>query len=139
MKLTGGRIIMLVWKDDYAIGVDIIDAQHQHLFEIGNSAYQLLKDDFCTDKYDGVVQVINDLREYTKFHFKTEEDYMLKIKYNKYFSQKVEHDDFIQKIDEINLDDVDEDPKKHIEDILSFIFNWTLEHILQKDKLIKSE
>lgn len=130
---------MLVWKDEYAIGVDIIDAQHKHLFEIGNSAYQLLRDDFCIDKYDGVIQVIEDLREYTKFHFKTEEEYMLKIKYNKYFSQKVEHDDFIQKIEEINFNDIDEDPKKYLEDILTFIFNWTLEHILHKDKLIKSE
>lgn len=128
---------MLIWKDDYAIGVDIIDAQHQHLFEIGNAAYQILKDDFCIDKYDGVVQVIQDLREYTKFHFKTEEEYMLKINYNKYFSQKVEHDDFIQKIEEINLNEIDEDPKKYIEDILAFIFEWTLDHILQKDKLIK--
>jgi len=130
---------MLVWKDEYAIGIDLIDTQHQHLFEIGNDAYKLLKDDFCTDKYDGIIQIINDLREYTKFHFKTEEAYMLKIKYSKYFSQKVEHDDFIQKIYEINLDQIDEDPKKHIEDILAFLFDWILDHILQKDKLIKPD
>lgn len=128
---------MLVWKDEYAIGVEEIDAQHQHLFEIGNSAYKLLKDDFCIDKYDGVVQVIEDLRQYTKFHFATEEAYMLKINYSRYFSQKVEHDDFIRKLDEIDLLKVDEDPKKYIENILAFIFNWTLDHILQKDKLIK--
>ncbi|WP_069998037.1 bacteriohemerythrin [Cellulosilyticum sp. I15G10I2] len=130
---------MLVWKDEYAIGVDIIDAQHKHLFEIGNDAYRLLRDDFCTDKYDGVIRIIQDLSEYTKFHFKTEEEYMLSIKYNRYFSQKVEHDDFIQKIEEINFDEIDEDPKKYIEDILAFVFEWVLEHILQKDKLIKSE
>lgn len=130
---------MLTWKDEYAIGIDLIDAQHQHLFEIGNNAYQLLKDEFCIDKYDGIVQIIEDLREYTKFHFKTEEEYMLKIHYNKYFSQKVEHDDFIQKIEAIRIDQVDEDPAKYVEDILSFVFSWILDHILQKDKLIKSE
>ncbi len=129
---------MLVWKDEYAVGVELIDAQHQRLFEIGNSAYKLLKDDFCTDKYDKVVQIIEDLRQYTKFHFRSEEEYMMKINYRKYFSQKVEHDDFIHKIDAINLDRVDENPEKHLEDILAFVFNWTLDHILQKDKLIKS-
>jgi hemerythrin len=131
--------VMLVWKDEYSIGVPLIDEQHQHMFEIGNSAYELLKDDFCTDMYDGVVEIIKELKEYTKLHFKTEEEYMLSIKYNKYFSQKVEHDDFIQKINEVDFDKVDDNPKKYIEDILGFVFNWTLDHILQKDKLIKAE
>ncbi|MDF2594671.1 MAG: hemerythrin-like metal-binding protein [Clostridia bacterium] len=130
---------MLVWKEEYSIGVPLIDEQHQHMFEIGNSAYELLKDDFCTDMYDGVVEIIKELKEYTKLHFKTEEEYMLSIKYNKYFSQKVEHDDFIQKINEVDFDKVDDNPKKYIEDILGFVFNWTLDHILQKDKLIKAE
>lgn len=130
---------MLVWKPEYAIGVKVIDEQHQHLFEIGNKAYQLLKDEFCVDKYDGIVEIIEELREYTKFHFRTEEAYMLKIKYNKYFSQKVEHDDFIQKIEEINLDEIDEAPKKYIEELLAFVFDWILEHILQKDKLIPTQ
>jgi hemerythrin len=130
---------MLVWKDEYAVGVELIDAQHQRLFEIGNSAYKLLKDDFCTDKYDRIVQIIEELRQYTKFHFKSEEEYMMKINYRKYFSQKVEHDDFINKINAVNLDIVDENPEKYLEDILAFIFNWILDHILQKDKLIKSE
>ncbi|MBB6216135.1 hemerythrin [Anaerosolibacter carboniphilus] len=130
---------MLIWKEEYSIGVELIDAQHQHLFEIGNSAYKLLRDDFCTDKYDKVVQIIEDLRQYTQFHFKSEEEYMKKINYRRYFSQKVEHDDFIRKINAVNLDIVDENPEKYLEDILAFIFNWTLEHILQKDKLIKAE
>ena len=129
---------MLEWKDEYSIGIELIDAQHKHLFEIGNSALELLKDDFCIDKYDRIAWIIEDLRQYTKFHFKSEEEYMLKIKYSKYFSQKVEHDDFIQKINEVNLQQVDENPKKYIEDILAFVFNWILDHILQKDKLIKS-
>ncbi|MDF2545980.1 MAG: bacteriohemerythrin [Anaerosolibacter sp.] len=130
---------MLVWKEEYAIGVEMIDAQHKHLFEIGNSAYKLLRDEFCTDKYDKIVEIIEDLRQYTMFHFKSEEEYMKKINYRKYFSQKVEHDDFIRKVNAIDFDNVDENPEKYLEDILAFIFNWTLEHILQKDKLIKAE
>lgn len=54
-------------------------------------------------------------------------------------SQKKEHENFIQKIDKIDLEHVYEDPEKFIEEILSLIFNWFLEHILLKDKLIKAE
>ncbi len=132
-----GECSMLVWKDDYAIGVDLVDAQHKHLFEIGNSAYKLLKDDFCYDKYDSFVQIIDDLREYTKFHFRSEEEYMMKNNYRKFFSHKAEHDEFINKVNMVNLDNADENTEEYLEGILTFVFNWILEHILQKDKLIK--
>lgn len=127
---------MLHWKDDYAIGVEIIDEQHKHLFEIGNKIYDLLENYLLDDKYDKVVTIIQELGNYTKYHFKTEEDYMLQIRYPKYFSQKVEHDDFIKKIEEIDLKDLDQNQDKHIRDILTFVFKWVLEHILKKDKLI---
>ncbi|MFZ5352976.1 MAG: bacteriohemerythrin [Bacillota bacterium] len=128
---------MLVWKDEYSIGVDLIDAQHKHIFEIGNSAYKLLRDDISVDKYDKVVQIIDDLREYTKFHFRSEEDYMLEVKYSGYYEQKKEHDAFIKKIDEVDLDLVDKDPEKYLEGLLTFIFTWVLDHVIKKDKLIK--
>ena len=128
---------MLQWKAEYLIGVELIDEQHKHLFEIGNRIYELLENYIYVDKYDKIVAIINELSEYTRYHFKTEENYMIQIKYPKYFDQKVEHDDFIRKIEEIDLRDLDENQNKHIGDILTFVFTWILEHILKKDKLIK--
>ncbi|KUO65341.1 MAG: bacteriohemerythrin [Gracilibacter sp. BRH_c7a] len=127
---------MLVWKEEYAIGVESIDNQHKHLFEIGNSIYELLENYVLEDKYDRIINVLNDLREYTKYHFQSEEDYMIEIMYSGYFKQKVEHEDFIDKIEEIQLQDLDENQEKHIRELLLFVFNWILEHILQRDKLI---
>ncbi|MDP4126423.1 MAG: hemerythrin family protein [Bacillota bacterium] len=129
---------MLLWKDEYSIGVELIDEQHKHLFEIGNKIYDLLENYLYVDKYDKIVTIIKELSDYTKYHFKTEEDYMIQIKYPKYFNQKVEHDDFIQKIEEIDLGELDNNQDKHIRDILTFVFNWVLDHILKKDKLIKA-
>ncbi len=130
---------MLVWKDKYSVAVELIDEQHKHLFEIGNSAYELLRNDFCVDKYDKIVEIIEELRQYTKFHFKAEEEYMLKIGSKQYEVQKIEHDNFIKKINAVKLDNIDKDQKKYIEDLLAFVFNWILDHILQKDKLIKEQ
>lgn len=128
---------MLQWKEEYSIGVPTIDQQHKHLFEIGNRIFDLLENYLYEDKYDKIVMILKELGEYTRYHFKAEEDYMLKIKYPKYFGQKVEHDDFIAKIEEVDLAEVDENQDKHIRDLLTFVFNWILEHILKKDMLIK--
>ncbi len=130
---------MLVWKEEYAIGVELIDKQHKHLFAIGNSIYELLENYILDDKYDKIIKILTDLREYTKYHFQSEEEYMLQIKYPGYFSQKVEHDDFIDKIEEIELQNLDENQEEYIRELMLFVFNWILEHILQRDKLITAQ
>lgn len=130
---------MLEWKEEYAIGVPEIDDQHKNLFEIGNKIYDLLENYVLEDKYDKIIPIVEGLKRYTKFHFESEEYYMLQNKYPKYFSQKVEHDDFIKKIEEVELQDIDEDQDKYLRELMLFIFDWIIQHIIQKDKLITAE
>jgi hemerythrin len=127
---------MLVWNDNCSIGMDLIDAQHKHLFEIGNQVYALLKSDLQIDKHADLILIIDDLRNYTKYHFKCEEDYMISINYADYEDQKKEHTNFLKELDAININNVGKDYQGYIEDLLGFVFSWILEHILQKDKLI---
>ena len=82
---------------------------------------------------------MEELREYTKEHFKHEEEYMESIQYKKMFTQKIEHQAFIDKLDEIDLDDIDENSDQMIDDILEFLTNWLVEHILHTDKQIGQE
>jgi hemerythrin len=127
---------MLKWKNDYLIGVIEIDKQHEKLFEIGERAYELLKNDMYVDKYDRIVEVLNELKDYAVFHFKSEEEYMLSIGYKKFFSHKIEHDEFIKKVNNVDLNKVDENQDEYLLSIIEFVINWTSDHILQKDKLI---
>lgn len=127
---------MLKWKDDYLIGIEAIDNQHKKLFEIAERAYDLLKNDMYIDKYDKIVEILDELKDYTAYHFKYEEEYMLSIKYKRYFSQKVAHDDFINKIQNIDLNKIDTDQDAYLLSILDFIINWISEHIIRTDKLI---
>lgn len=127
---------MISWKDEYKIGVETIDNQHKKLFEIANTAYELLKNDIYIDKYDRIVQILEELKEYTKFHFKSEEEYMESIGYKRLLSQKVAHNDFIDKIYSINLSEIDENQDEYILEILDFIVNWISVHILESDMLI---
>lgn len=127
---------MFKWKEDYSIGVELIDAQHEELFNIANKAYDLLKNDFFTDKYDKIIEILEELKEYTIFHFKTEEEFMLNKKYKKFFSHKIEHDNFMQKINGVDLKKVDQEQQKYLMDILEFVVQWINQHILERDKFI---
>jgi len=129
---------MIQWKDSYRLGIEEIDKQHQKLFEIANRAYDLLKNDMLVDKYDRIVSIIEELREYTIYHFGYEEKYMVSINYKKLLSHKVVHDDFIAKINEIDLDKVDESQDQYLAEILDFVVQWIEQHILGTDKLYAS-
>lgn len=127
---------MFEWKQDYVLSIEIIDEQHKKLFEIGERAYKLLKDKFRTDKYDEIVSILAELKDYTIFHFKTEEEYMKSISYKKFFSQKVSHNEFIQTINNIDFGKIDQNQDEYIMELLGFVAKWIDEHILKEDKQI---
>lgn len=127
---------MFDWKQDYVLGVKIIDEQHKKLFEIAGRAFQLLKNDFRTDKYDEIVAILGELKDYTIFHFKTEEEYMMSIGYKKFLSHKVYHNDFIEAINNADLSKIDKNQDEYIMELLGFVAKWIDDHILQKDKQI---
>lgn len=129
---------MIQWKESYRLGIEEIDNQHKKLFEIANRAYELLKNEMLVDKYDHIVSIIEELRDYAKYHFQYEEDYMEKINYRKRLSHKVIHNDFVEKMNEINLDQVDENQDQYLMNILDFVVQWIEQHILGTDKLIVS-
>jgi hemerythrin len=124
---------MFEWKNEYETGIEHIDEQHKKLFEIGNRLYELIKNNFVTDKYDKIVDIIAELKNYTVFHFQFEENYLLEIGYKKFLSHKVQHDDFVKKFDEIDLKKVDQSQDKYMLDLLNFIYEWIDGHILGTD------
>jgi len=130
---------MIHWSEDYTIGVETIDEQHQQLFEIANRIYDLLKNKLILDKYDGIIEIINELKDYTVYHFKEEEAYMESIHYKKFFSQKIAHDDFLAKMDTIDVKQIDNGQNIYLLEILDFVCDWLVHHIIEEDKLIVSK
>lgn len=121
---------------EYLTGIELIDSEHKRLFEIADEAYYLLKDEFIVDKYDHIREIILELRNYTIKHFADEEEYMESIQYKRMFTQKVEHEAFIAKLNKVNLDVMDEYQTQTLLDLVAFLNKWLLHHILENDLLI---
>ncbi|HIW81414.1 MAG TPA: bacteriohemerythrin [Candidatus Acetatifactor stercoripullorum] len=129
---------MYEMKPEYFIGIDLIDEEHKQIFAYANEAYELLHEEFTPDKYDNISDILEKLREYTKKHFADEEAYMESIHYKRLFTQKVQHQAFIEKLEEFDLEHMQdaEDQDQQIMNILNFLTDWLINHILHVDGLI---
>ncbi|HHV72793.1 MAG TPA: hemerythrin family protein [Clostridia bacterium] len=125
------------WKDEYSMGIAKIDQQHKRLFEIGSQIYELarLKDD--VDHFDEIVAIIGELKDYTKYHFQFEEELMDLYQYPQVKLHKLEHFSFIKKLNDLDLDRIDEDQERVIMDLLDFVISWVTNHIIKSDFLYK--
>ena len=127
---------MYKMKEEYYTGITEIDEQHKKLFDIVDDIYELLKNEYIPDKYDHIIVLINELREYTATHFRDEEAYMEKVGHKRMFSQKIEHAEFLEKVNSIELSDIEENQEDVLLDLLSYLNDWFVSHILEKDMLI---
>lgn len=127
---------MYEMKEEYYTGIDFIDQEHAKLFSICNEIYELLTNDFIPDKYDYIVSVLMGLKDYTKYHFQHEEEYMISVGYKRLLSQKVEHAEFVEKLENFDIANIDEDQKASLLELIDFLNEWLVGHIYLKDKLI---
>lgn len=122
------------WKDRYSLNIPEIDSQHKRLFEIGEHAYELasLNDDF--DHFDEIISIVNELLDYTQYHFGYEEKLMERLNYPDLDDHISSHKFYIDKIRSITDSRVDDDQQKALLDILDFLAEWISSHILISDR-----
>lgn len=124
---------MLKWKDDFSVKVSVLDDQHKELFNLGNKIYNALKTE-KEDKYDEIVRLLDELEEYTRYHFKTEEKLLEKYGVIVSDEHKKEHEDFVIKLMEAKTRDLDSNQEKVLYGMLNFVADWITNHILNTDK-----
>ena len=127
---------MIKWKEEYYMGVESLDEQHKELFEIANRIYSLLKNELILDKYNRIIEIIDELKNYTMNHFQAEEEYMKSIGYKRFLSQKAAHNEFLEKMNSIDVEKIDNGHNEYLIGILDFVCDWLAQHIIKEDKLI---
>lgn len=135
-SLIGKFESQFVFTSKYHVGIDMIDEEHAKLFEIIADVNRVIHDDYVHDKYDEIVKIIDELKDYTNVHFRDEEAYMERIGYKDLPAQKQAHAFFEEKLEVINLEDVDDNQQEYLEELVEFLLSWLTVHILQMDKKI---
>lgn len=125
-----------VFDDTYRTGIALIDEEHQMLFDIIGQIHTTIQTELVHDKYDAIMDIVQELTNYTRIHFADEEKYMLEIGYEGLARQQLLHRRFIDKLNELDLNDIDDNQESYLYDFLSFLQNWLINHILKVDKLI---
>lgn len=123
----------------FHIGIELIDGEHARLFEIIRDVYEVSVSQTLHDKYDEIIRLLEELKDYTEFHFKDEEEYMASVAYPGLEGQRRAHAAFVDKLVNIDMDelnDIDENQDEYLIGLIDFLLGWLTEHILKVDKLI---
>jgi hemerythrin len=129
---------MFQYTEDCVIGIEELDDDHRHLFELLNRGFEILQEDFVFDKYDPIKNLLEELLDYANTHFAREEGYMAKIRDPELIMQRVQHDHFRKTIWDLDFKDIDteEEQKAILERTLTFLTEWLYQHIIGSDAMI---
>lgn len=129
---------MFEFTDDCILGIEQIDEEHRHLFELLNKAYGLLVTNYHSDYYNEIKSIIDELGYYAEQHFEHEEDYMMQIRDPELIVQRVQHAAFCDTVHEFEFINIDREEQQQevLVDLVNFLARWLYRHILGSDILI---
>jgi hemerythrin len=116
------------WNNSFAIGIEVIDAQHKKIFE------RLLAIENAVAKRDPwhILRFqLDELSTYMKYHLAVEEAMLEIIRYPGRLQHLESHAEILKQIAEL------EDALKQnsrAEDLVHFFENWFLKHVLAGDR-----
>lgn len=124
------------WSPMYSVGHPKMDDDHQKLFSIINSVH----DDIASKK--GKVALnnrLNELLDYTRYHFSAEEALMRASNYPDFDNQKRQHEIFINQILQYQKELNAANELVISTNITNSLINWLTNHVVQMDKSYKGK
>ncbi|MDD5717424.1 MAG: bacteriohemerythrin [Sulfuricurvum sp.] len=120
------------WREEYRLGINSIDQQHRHLFEI---VERIAKLDAASSSKEELRQILGELSQYMREHFSDEESYMESIQFPELEQHRKIHQDIIEFFNH----SISNSPTiAMIQTKLKFIIKKALiEHIVSEDIKIK--
>ncbi|GAB6113286.1 bacteriohemerythrin [Desulfomicrobium salsuginis] len=124
----------ITWDSSFETGISAVDAQHLRLVEIINSLVDAIGH---ADK-NTLKGIVEQLKEYAQYHFRTEEKIMAESNYAGLAEHRDEHAMFVDQILLFDLD-VILASEGLAWDMLHFLRGWLTNHILVVDKRFSTQ
>ena len=116
------------WNDSYLLGIPMIDNQHKNFFVILDNLETLNQKQEKSEMHS----LINELQNYVIYHFKTEEDLMVKSQSPNIDLHVMEHELFRKKVEEFHHSYYNNNAEL-LNEMISFMRKWLLIHISGTD------
>ncbi|NLW16287.1 MAG: hemerythrin family protein [Firmicutes bacterium] len=122
----------LLWKDDLATGVELIDEQHKELFA---RIEQLLAACNQGKGKEEVTNTLDFLAEYIEIHFTAEEELQRNSGYPEYEAHKAIHDKWVEEISQLREQLAKDGPTvRLVLQVNRKVVDWLTQHIRKVDK-----
>ncbi len=120
------------WDPVYRIGVEVIDRQHQKLFDIGHRFYAAWRQHARRAR---LRRIFNELLEYTSYHFAEEERLMQRIGYPALPQHRANHEELVELVNHHRSQLAGNAPGAERQ-ALEFVRTWLRAHVLDADREI---
>ncbi|MFW5736803.1 MAG: bacteriohemerythrin [Halanaerobium sp.] len=126
----------MIWRDEYKIGVELVDEQHQELFKrLGDFIQTVRSDKEKSEKKEEVEKTLNFMGEYVVTHFDAEEALQKKYNYPDYENHHQIHEDFKAEVSEFQKEykenEYDED---FVLEFSGRLLTWLINHVASTDQ-----
>ena len=120
----------VTWKPAYSVGIESIDNEHKKLLSLINTL-QTAAHYRTGEEFEK--KALNELVDYTLYHFKREEEMMEQHDFPGLAEHKREHDAMVAKVESFVAEYSDRGIDV-LEDISTYLKNWLIKHINGTDK-----
>ncbi len=120
---------LIHWKNEYEIGIEKIDNEHKKLVDIINDFYNAFA---SAHGHVEIGNVINELVNYTIFHFTAEEEMFKNSSYPDTENHMKKHVNFVNKLKDYHKE-VSGGNMTTSYDMVTFLRDWLIEHIIKTD------
>lgn len=119
----------LDWKSEYNLGVEEIDFEHRIFVSIIKKIDRAIKN---SNEERSLLRLILELKKYAAFHFQSEENTMLDVKFPDVLEHKNQHERLLSKLQLIILQI--EMEQIELQKLPDFLMEWFVSHTLEEDR-----
>jgi len=120
------------WREAFRVGDGGVDDQHKRLFSLLAGLYREIH---SKQAQRAVQAALQELLNYTRYHFSDEEQLMRAVGYPGYPAHKGLHDRLLAQVQEMSVRCQAGEEDMGIE-LLEFLNEWLVQHILEHDRAI---